>query len=59
MRNTRHNFLALPPSTVLRGESEATRDLPAAAGVSVGFLTLRRPLRRREDGESPDRRSGV
>ena len=42
-----------------RGDSEATRRFPAAAGASVGFLALRRPLRRREDGESPDPRSGV
>jgi hypothetical protein len=37
----------------------ATPARPVLAGVSVGFPTLRRPLRRREDGESPDLRSGV
>ena len=33
--------------------SRATRGFPAAAGASVGFLPLRRPLRRREGGGSP------
>ena len=39
--------------------SRATWVFPAAVGVSGGFLPLRRPLRRREGGESPDLRSGV
>ena len=44
-------FAFIFPSAQIR----ENRDLPA----SVGFLPLRRPLRRREGGESPDLRSGV
>ena len=45
----------LPLSTVVKRRS---RGFPAAAGASVGFLPLRRPLRWWEGGESPDLRSG-
>ena len=47
-----------PHLSLSRGDSRATSAFPVPAGVSGGFLTLRRPLRRREVGKSPDLRSG-
>ena len=50
--------ISLSPSTVPRGERGGDSAIPSGRRRIWGFLTLRRPLRRREGEESPDLRSG-
>ncbi|XBI80861.1 hypothetical protein VPH35_089890 [Triticum aestivum] len=52
-----HKHTHSPPSIVhVRGESEATDFSRRSAGAAAGFPPLRRPLRRREGGETSDPR---
>ena len=52
-----HKHTHSPPSIVhVRGEREATDFSRRSAGAAAGFPPLRRPLRRREGGETSDPR---